>query len=163
MANHFALVKQLHDVLKERSLKIAVAESCTGGALGAALTSISGSSKWFEVGYITYCNEAKKKLLQVPDEILTHHGAVSAETAEAMAMGALAQSTADLTLSITGIAGPTGGTPDKPVGTVWFGLANRQHNSCQTQLKYFQSGRQFIRDSATSFALRWMLKYIKQL
>lgn len=162
MPNHFALVKQLNDVCKERNIVIATAESCTGGALGAALTSIAGSSKWYEVGFITYSNEAKKKLLQVSEESLNQHGAVSVQTAEAMALGALAQSNANLAVSITGIAGPTGGTVEKPVGMVWFGLANRQHNSCQTQLKYFQSGRQFIRDQATSFALRWMLKYIKQ-
>lgn len=116
-----ALVKDAEATAK----KIATAESCTGGMIGAAITDIAGSSAVFDRGFITYSNEAKTELLGVPATLIGEHGAVSAEVAEAMAKGALARSNADVAIAVTGIAGPGGGTAEKPVGLVWFGLATR--------------------------------------
>lgn len=109
--------------LLARGQTVAVAESCTGGLLGGAITDVSGSSAWFREGFITYSNEAKSRLLGVPAELLDVHGAVSEPVALAMAEGALARSGADWTLAVTGIAGPTGGSPEKPVGTVYLAIA----------------------------------------
>ena len=105
--------------------KLATAESCTGGAIAAALTDIAGSSDVFERGFVVYSNEAKTELLGVPAALIARHGAVSHEVAAAMAAGALAHSRADLAVSVTGIAGPGGGTPTKPVGLVYIGCAGR--------------------------------------
>lgn len=110
--------------LKDRGLKIAVAESCTGGLLAKKLTDTPGSSAWFERGWVTYSNEAKNELLGVPMELIKDHGAVSAEVAEAMAEGALRASRANIAVSITGVAGPDGGTAEKPVGLVYIGIAD---------------------------------------
>ena len=107
--------------LKERGLVLACAESCTGGWVAQTITAMAGSSEWFDRGFVTYSNEAKQEMLGVPGEILAQHGAVSEPTARAMAAGALAHSRATVTLSITGIAGPSGGTAEKPVG--WCGSA----------------------------------------
>lgn len=120
-----ALVAELAERLGARGWRLATAESCTGGLLAAACTGRAGSSEWFERGFITYSNAAKTELLGVPATLIDEHGAVSAEVACAMAEGALAHSPADLALAVTGIAGPGGGAPDKPVGTVWLGLARR--------------------------------------
>jgi len=108
------------------NLKLATGESCTGGLIAAALTEIAGSSDVFERGFVTYSNDAKQELLAVPKETLDRHGAVSAETAEAMARGVLANSRADIAVSVTGIAGPGGATPTKPVGLVYIGFACRE-------------------------------------
>ena len=120
------LARRVLDACFARKLKIATAESCTGGLIAGALTDIAGSSHVFERGFVTYSNEAKHDLLDVPDQLLADHGAVSAEVAEAMAVGALAHSRAQLALSVTGIAGPDGGSADKPVGLVHFGLAQSE-------------------------------------
>jgi len=120
------LARRALDACFMRKLKIALAESCTGGMLAATLTEIPGSSNVFERGFVTYSNEAKQDLLGVPGDLLAAHGAVSAETAEAMALGALAHSRAQIALSVTGIAGPDGGTAEKPVGLVHFGLAQNE-------------------------------------
>jgi nicotinamide-nucleotide amidase len=100
---------------------LATAESCTGGMIAAACTDLAGSSQWFERGFVTYSNEAKTELLGVPAGLIATHGAVSESVARAMALGAVAHSRAQVAVAVTGIAGPTGGTADKPVGTVWFG------------------------------------------
>ncbi len=115
-------VEAMVHLLRERGLWLATAESCTGGSLAAAITSVAGSSECFGYGLVTYSNEAKNSLLQVPWETLAAHGAVSNQTAEAMVQGLQALSGADLAISITGIAGPGGGTPQKPVGLVYIGL-----------------------------------------
>lgn len=111
--------------LADKSLMLATAESCTGGLVAAAITDVSGSSGWFERGFVTYSNEAKSTMLGVPAKLIRDHGAVSEEVARAMAEGALLNSRAQVSLSITGVAGPNGGTPEKPVGMVCFGWSNR--------------------------------------
>ncbi len=118
-----ALVARLAAALCARRWRLVTAESCTGGLLAAACTSIAGSSDWFERGFVTYSNEAKSELLGVPAPLIATHGAVSEEVARAMAEGALQHAHAEIALSVTGIAGPGGGSADKPVGTVWLGLA----------------------------------------
>jgi nicotinamide-nucleotide amidase len=118
-----AEVLSLADALRDRGWMLASAESCTGGLIAAACTSVSGSSDWFERGFVTYSNEAKTEQLGVPAALIDSHGAVSREVALAMAEGALTHSRADIAVAVTGIAGPTGGTPDKPVGTVWLAVA----------------------------------------
>ena len=116
-------VRVLAQALRTAGLKLATAESCTGGLIAAACTAVAGSSDWFERGFVTYSNEAKTEMLGVPAALIAAHGAVSAEVAQAMAEGALAHSRADLAVAVTGIAGPGGATPGKPVGTVWLALA----------------------------------------
>ena len=118
-------VIELADALRARGWKLATAESCTGGLLAAECTSIAGSSDWFERGFVTYSNDAKIESLGVDARLIERHGAVSAEVAQAMAEGALAHSKADIALAVTGIAGPGGATPGKPVGTVWLGWCVR--------------------------------------
>ncbi len=119
------LAQSVLDACRARNWRLATAESCTGGMVAAALTAIAGSSDVVERGFVTYTNEAKSDLLGVPAETIAAHGAISAETAEAMAKGAIAHAPVDLAVSVTGIAGPGGATPTKPVGLVLFGLARR--------------------------------------
>ena len=116
------LAQAVGEALKKNNLSLATAESCTGGGLSYWVTSIGGSSHWFERGFVTYSNEAKVEQLSVNPTTIENYGAVSEQTACEMAEGALANSNADITVSITGIAGPNGGTPEKPVGTVWIAM-----------------------------------------
>lgn len=139
--------------LIKSGLKLATAESCTGGGLCYWLTSVPGSSEWIDRGFITYSNDAKVQMLDVPMATITACGAVSKETAMAMAAGALKNSKADIAISITGIAGPDGGTPEKPVGTVWIGYASRQQTP-DAKLHTFEGDRQSIRLQAIIAALR---------
>jgi nicotinamide-nucleotide amidase len=132
--------------------KIATAESCTGGMVAAALTDIAGSSDVVERGFVTYSNEAKTELIGVPADLIRRVGAVSAEVAQAMAEGALAHSHADMAVSITGIAGPGGGTPTKPVGLVWFGLAKRA-GATMIEKRQFAGDRAQVRQQAVATAL----------
>lgn len=140
-----------HD-LKQAGRSVATAESCTGGWLGEVMTSIPGSSLWYERGFICYSNMSKREMLGVKTEILTRHGAVSEQTARAMADGALAHSHADMTVSITGIAGPGGGTPEKPVGTVCLAWAARKQPT-QVRTQYFTGDREAVRRQAILAAL----------
>lgn len=117
-----SLVEQVSQVLRERGWKLTSAESCTGGMICAAITDLPGSSEIFDRGFITYSNQAKTDLLGVYNSILEAHGAVSEQTAKAMAEGALRQAAANIAIAVTGIAGPTGGTPTKPVGLVYIGI-----------------------------------------
>jgi len=117
------LVSQLATRLRSRGLMLATAESCTGGLIAAACTELSGSSEWFERGFVSYSNAAKTALLGVPAALIAEHGAVSEPVARAMAAGALLNSRAQLSVAVTGVAGPTGGSADKPVGTVWLAWA----------------------------------------
>jgi nicotinamide-nucleotide amidase len=137
---------------RKRGLRIATAESCTGGMIAAALTDVAGSSDVFERGFVTYSNDAKQELIAVPPAVLTKFGAVSAETAEAMARGALARSRADVAISVTGIAGPGGGSSEKPVGLVWFGIA-RKGGANLTVREIFPGDRAAIRQAAVARAL----------
>ena len=118
-----ALLERLAGGLRARGWMLAAAESCTGGLIAAACTSLAGSSDWFERGFVTYSNAAKTDLLGVPGALIAQHGAVSAEVARAMADGALSRSRAQLAVAVTGVAGPGGGTALKPVGTVWLAVA----------------------------------------
>ncbi len=130
-----------------------MAESCTGGGLAKALTEIPGSSQWFDRAFITYSNEAKMDMLQVSSKLLKKFGAVSKEVAEAMALGAIRQSKAHVSAAITGIAGPTGGSPEKPVGTVWISWAGQQKIT-SSQSYHFSGDRHAIREKAISEALK---------
>lgn len=147
--------KILGALLKKQQLKIATAESCTGGGLAFWITSVSGSSDYLERGFVTYTNESKVSLLGVNPATLEKHGAVSKEVAAEMAAGVLKNSQADLAFSITGVAGPLGGSPEKPVGTVWFGLALR-NGVCETRKMFFSPGRSHVRAQAIGFALDWL-------
>lgn len=149
------MLKKLTDYLLSTRQMIAVAESCTGGLLAAALTELPGSSKWFERGFVTYSNAAKNALLGVQEETLAQHGAVSHEVAQAMAEGTLRNSQAQITLAITGIAGPEGGSAKKPVGTVFIGLA-RQNKATLVCHQQLQGSRAEIRRKAVDFALSWL-------
>jgi nicotinamide-nucleotide amidase len=120
-------VLSLASRLRGRGERLVTAESCTGGLIAAACTAVAGSSDWFERGFVTYSNEAKVELLGVPAPLIAAHGAVSEPVVRAMAEGALAHAPADWSLAVTGIAGPGGAVPGKPVGTVWLGLGRRGH------------------------------------
>jgi len=155
--DHAQILAQL---LLARGWKVALAESCTGGLVSATLTELSGSSEWFERGYITYSNQAKTECLGVPVELIDSHGAVSEPVAKAMAQGAQRNAGSNIGVSITGIAGPTGGTAEKPVGTVCFGwtipnTSGEHVTTCQTKL--FIGDRQAIRQQATEYALTGLL------
>lgn len=143
----------LLDAYREKSLKIATAESCTGGLVAALLTEISGSSAVVERGFVTYSNEAKIELIGVPAELIAAHGAVSEPVARAMAEGALSHSRADVAVGITGVAGPTGGTAAKPVGLVHFGLARKGAGTIHLERRYGDLGRENVRRRAVEDAL----------
>lgn len=146
------LADHLGHALKQAGYSVATAESCTGGWLGEVLTSIPGSSIWYERGFITYSNMAKREMLGVKTDLLTRYGAVSEPTARAMAEGALAHSHAELTVAITGVAGPGGGTPEKPVGMVCFAWAMRK-NPARSTTERFSGDREAIRRQAVKTAL----------
>ncbi len=142
---------------RRKGMKLATAESCTGGMVAAALTDIAGSSDVVERGFVTYSNEAKTELLGVPPALITAHGAVSAEVAEAMAEGAITRAPVELAVAITGIAGPGGGSAAKPVGLVWFGCARRGRQTV-TETHIFSGNRAVVRLSATRRALELLLE-----
>lgn len=142
-------------------LVLATAESCTGGWLGQALTSVAGSSGWFERGFVTYSDAAKTEMLGVPATLLAHHGAVSEPTARAMAEGALARSRAQVAVAITGVAGPSGGTADKPVGTVWLAWALKGQTT-RIERRRFDGDRQSIRRQSVAAALEGLLVTISE-
>ena len=154
------LIEQLSVLLRERGLKLATAESCTGGMIGAALTDLAGSSDIFERGFITYSNEAKHELLGVHEKTLRDHGAVSAETAAEMAHGALSHSRADIAVAVTGIAGPGGGNAEKPVGTVFIGWGLRGQ-PVVTAKHLFDGDRASVRLQTVEAALHHVLKAIE--
>lgn len=143
----------LLDLCRDRGLKIATAESCTGGLLAATLTEIAGSSDVLDRGFVTYSNAAKQAMLGVPASTIEQFGAVSRQTAEAMAKGALAQAPVSLAVSITGIAGPGGGTADKPVGLVHFAAATRSGRLVHQECRYGDIGRAQIRRASVMQAL----------
>ncbi|MEF9948171.1 MAG: CinA family protein [Comamonas sp.] len=124
------LVQQLAAKLTEKGWMLATAESCTGGMIAAACTDLAGSSQWFDRGFVTYSNEAKTEMLGVPAELIAKHGAVSEEVVRAMAEGAIRYSRAQVSIAVTGIAGPGGGSAEKPVGTVWVGVKTPNTLKC---------------------------------
>jgi nicotinamide-nucleotide amidase len=150
-----ALAESVLAACRIRGWHLATAESCTGGLVAAALTAIAGASDVVERGFVTYSNEAKIELLGVPAETIAAHGTVSAQTAAAMARGAVARTPADLAVSITGIAGPSGGTPQKPVGLVYLGAARRD-GACRVERRVFPGDRTAIRDAAVVLALEML-------
>ncbi|HQT32188.1 MAG TPA: CinA family protein [Thiobacillus sp.] len=153
------LAGELGDALLACGWMVATAESCTGGWVGQLLTAIPGSSAWYERGFITYANAAKQEMLGVPAEILETHGAVSEEAASAMAAGALAHSHAQAALAISGIAGPGGGTPQKPVGLVCYGWA-LEDGTVMSSTCRLDGDREEIRSRAVAAALRGLLELI---
>jgi nicotinamide-nucleotide amidase len=147
-----ALCTRLGARLLTRREELTTAESCTGGLIAKLMTDIAGSSAWFGTGFITYSNDAKRRWLDVPAEVLKQHGAVSAETVRAMAEGALVKASAHWAIGVSGVAGPTGGTPERPVGTVWIAWAGR---GCATSASRFQfdGDRQMVRWRTAAAAL----------
>ncbi|RMH11863.1 MAG: CinA family protein [Gammaproteobacteria bacterium] len=153
------LARQLGLLLVRRGWKIATAESCTGGSIGMILTEVAGSSQWYDRGFITYSNAAKSELLGIPAAMIEDHGAVSREVARAMVVGALQHSQGDCAVSVTGIAGPSGGTPEKPVGTVLIGWAVREKVSSEAFL--FVGDRHQIRKQSVKAALCGMIRRLR--
>ena len=153
------LARELGEKLHARGWMLATAESCTGGWVGQLLTSLPGSSQWFERGFITYANAAKIEMLGVPADLIDTHGAVSEATASAMATGALAHSHAQATLAISGIAGPGGGTPRKPVGLVCYGWALADGTVMSSTCR-LDGDREEIRSRAVAAALRGLIELI---
>jgi nicotinamide-nucleotide amidase len=152
----------LLELCRKKKLKIATAESCTGGLVAATLTEIAGSSDVVERGFVTYSNDAKEAMLAVPTAVLARHGAVSRETAEAMAQGALARAPVELAVSITGIAGPGGAVPGKPVGLVHFGAAARGGTLIHRERRYGDIGRTQVRRAAVVEALALLRELAEQ-
>ena len=154
------IAQQMGRACKRRKVMVVTAESCTGGGVAAAITRISGSAKWFDRGFVTYHNDAKKKMLGVKQRTLKEHGAVSEPVARQMAEGAIRASLADVAVSVTGIAGPTGGVPGKPVGTVWFAWAARG-GPTQSRRFRFEGDRYEVRRQAVAMALQGIIDLLR--
>ena len=158
------LVEALAEALRARNLHVVTAESCTGGLIAAACTSVAGSSRWFERGFVTYSNEAKTELLGVPAALIANHGAVSEPVARAMAEGALRHSRANLSVAVTGIAGPDGAVEGKPVGTVWVAVSQRDGQGDATApatratLLQLNGDRAAVRHQTVTCALEALLR-----
>lgn len=152
--------ERLVSLLTARQMTCATAESCTGGGIGAAITSVSGASAVYKGGIISYANEAKENLLGVSSVTLAQHGAVSPETAAQMAEGARQRLKVDLAVSVTGVAGPTGGTPEKPVGLVWFGVACERGTF--TEKHIFAGDRAAIRAATAERAMELLIKELEK-
>lgn len=152
------LGQRLGDHLQQRQWRIATAESCTGGGVAAAITAIPGSSAWFEYGIVSYANSAKQKLLGVNTTTLAHDGAVSEAVVIEMARGVLALAGADIAVAISGVAGPGGGSAEKPVGTVWFAWVTTK-GEIKTELKCFGGDRAAVQKQAVAFALQGTLDF----
>lgn len=154
------LCVQLGKALKKRGYKLALAESCTGGLVSSTMTEIPGSSAWFDCAFVTYSNASKNQLLNVPQDTLKKFGAVSESTAKAMVSGALQHSQADIAGSITGIAGPDGGSKEKPVGTVCFGWT-RKPGKLFSKTVLFSGTRQQVRVQAANFLMTTLLELVE--
>ncbi len=160
MSDTQSLSRRLGELLTAQRWMLALAESCTGGGIAQAVTDIEGASQWFGHGYVTYSNEAKIHCLQVPEALFQQFGAVSEAVVVAMAQGALRAAQAQMAIAVTGIAGPGGGSPEKPVGTVWFCWAI-DHCEPKVTRCYFQGDRQAVRQQAIKFALEEGLSYLQ--
>lgn len=152
------ICQSLAERLTKSGLKLATAESCTGGMIAAACTDLPGSSAWFDRGFITYSNAAKTELLAVEERLLRRAGAVCEGVARAMVLGALSHSQAQVAISVTGVAGPTGGSPAKPVGTVWFGFA--VPGQVITEKRHFEGDRAQVRTATVHHALKRLLELL---
>jgi nicotinamide-nucleotide amidase len=155
------LVQKIGTALTARGVLLATAESCTGGWAAQALTALAGSSNWFERGFVTYSNAAKEEMLGVRPETLARHGAVSEEAAREMALGALSRSHASVALAITGIAGPSGGSREKPVGTVCFAWA-RKGGLARSETRHFAGDREAVRRQSVERALAGVLELLDE-
>ncbi|EKS5484250.1 nicotinamide-nucleotide amidase [Escherichia coli] len=155
------LSEQVGQALKARGATVTTAESCTGGWVAKVITDIAGSSAWFERGFVTYSNEAKAQMIGVREETLAQHGAVSEPVVVEMAIGALKAARADYAVSISGIAGPDGGSEEKPVGTVWFALATARGEGI-TRRECFSGDRDAVRRQATAYALQTLWQQFLQ-
>lgn len=155
------LAQQIGDALLHRKQWLALAESCTGGLIAKQITDVAGSSGWFERGLVTYSNRAKQELLAVPESVLIEHGAVSEACVCAMVEGLLRNSPADWGIAVTGVAGPGGGTPEKPVGTVWIALLKRGGKS-DAQRHQFVGDREQVREQTAQAALQWLRKKLSE-
>jgi len=153
-----ALCAQLADLLQKRGWMLATAESCTGGLIAGACTSLAGSSDWFDAGFVTYSNEAKAAMLGVDAALLQAHGAVSEVVARAMAFGAVRHSRAQVSVAVTGIAGPGGGSAAKPVGTVWFGF--QVDGVLSSEVMHFGGDRAAVREATVRHALARLVQLL---
>ncbi len=151
-----ALAKAIGERLRSAGEELVTAESCTGGWVAQVVTAVAGSSEWFERGFVTYSDASKQELLGVRGETLARHGAVSEETAREMALGALGRSKAGVAVAVTGIAGPSGGSPDKPVGTVCFAWADRR--GARSETRHFSGDRDSVRRQSVVHALEGVLR-----
>ncbi len=165
------LAEQLASALLKHGWMLATAESCTGGMIAARCTDLAGSSQWLERGFVSYSNEAKHDMLGVDPALIAQHGAVSAEVAQAMALGALRHSQAQVSLAVTGVAGPTGGSKEKPVGTVWFAWALPSDTGptlgsdtawVKTECVHFNGDRASVREATLQHALATLLHWLQQ-
>ncbi len=154
-----ALAHKIAEAARAADAALVTAESCTGGWVSQVLTSVAGSSAWFERGFVTYSNASKQELLGVSSQTLARHGAVSEQTAREMARGALERSRGSVALAITGVAGPGGGTPEKPVGTVCFAWAQRD-GADRSETRRFDGAREDVRRQSVVHALEGVLKYL---
>ena len=161
MHNPIELATRVGEELKSRRLLLSVAESCTGGGICHAITEIPGSSEWFDCGFITYSNSSKTEILEISAALLAQHGAVSEKIAAAMAEGAVSCSEAHVGISTTGIAGPSGAVPGKPVGTICFGW--RVGGITHTERKVFSGDRKAVREQTVNYALQKLLMYVQEL
>jgi nicotinamide-nucleotide amidase len=158
LVNFEPAVLELSLALRRQRWRMATAESCTGGLIAAACTALAGSSEWFERGFVTYSNAAKSQMLGVDAALIDAHGAVSEAVARAMALGALQRAEVELSVAVTGIAGPAGATPDKPVGLVWLAVARRGATPADAELRslrgQFSGGRGAVREQSVAAALQ---------
>ena len=154
-----ALVLQLAELLARKGWMMATAESCTGGLIAGACTDLAGSSDWFERGFVTYSNEAKSEMLGVDAALIDAHGAVSEPVARAMAEGAVARSQALASVAVTGVAGPAGGSAEKPVGTVWFGWS--VDGRVRTERRRFEGDRAAVRAATVHYALQTLVELVR--
>ena len=171
MSPETELTHALAQALMQHGWMLATAESCTGGLIAARCTDLAGSSDWFERGFVTYSNEAKHELLGVDLALITEHGAVSEAVAQAMALGALRHSQAQVAVAVTGIAGPSGGSADKPVGTVWFAWALPSDTGptlgaetawVKTECQRFEGDRAAVREATVHHALDTLVRWLNQ-
>lgn len=161
IGNGTARATELGDLLLAHGLRLATAESCTGGLIAKYITDVAGSSQWFDRGFVCYSNAAKQQMLGVSAATLAGHGAVSEAVARELAAGAKRQAGVELAVAVTGIAGPDGGGPDKPVGTVWFGFA-WPDGSVEAQCRHFQGDREGVRKATAEHAIETLIGTLKR-